>query len=169
MGKHYGVGSHPDWVGEWCKIYALDCSKIDALGVFACQRFFMWRIHFSLNVIRLRLIGSIHKSVDRSLYPRKITFFLYITSHIDFVNNTKHPAFQRTRMPINGAIVNLGTMCPINTVGGPGIVMLHMCVDLSLLPSGKLIVNCCNTAANFWQRCPSWWIWMLHPCPQLPC
>ena len=33
-----------------------------------------------------------------------------------------------------------GTMCPVNTVGKPGIVMSQMCVDVTLLPSGKLIV-----------------------------
>ena len=47
-------------------------------------------------------------------------------------------------MPINDAIDNLGTMCPVKIVGRPGIVMLHMCVDFTLLPSGKLIVNGCN-------------------------
>jgi hypothetical protein len=45
-------------------------------------------------------------------------------------------------MPINNAINNLGTMCPVKTMGRPGIVMLHRCVDLTWLPSGKLIVNC---------------------------
>jgi hypothetical protein len=33
-----------------------------------------------------------------------------------------------------------GTMCPVNTVGRPCIVMSQMCVDVTLLPSGKLIV-----------------------------
>ena len=32
-------------------------------------------------------------------------------------------------------------MCPVNVIGRPGIVMLHMCVDLTLLPSGRLMVN----------------------------
>ncbi len=55
-----------------------------------------------------------------------------------------HPASHSTRMPINDAIVNLGTMCPVKITGRPGIVMLHMCVDFTLLPSGKLIVNGCD-------------------------
>ena len=33
-----------------------------------------------------------------------------------------------------------GTMCPVNTVGRPDIFMSQMCVDVTLLPSGKLIV-----------------------------
>ena len=33
-----------------------------------------------------------------------------------------------------------GTMDPVNTIGRPGIFMSHMCVDVTLLPSGKLIV-----------------------------
>jgi hypothetical protein len=44
------------------------------------------------------------------------------------------------RIPISDAMVIPGTMCPVNTVGRPSIVMLQMCVDVTLLPSGKLIV-----------------------------
>ena len=33
-----------------------------------------------------------------------------------------------------------GTMYPVNTIGRPGIFMSHMCVNVTLLPSGKLIV-----------------------------
>ncbi len=33
-----------------------------------------------------------------------------------------------------------GTMYPVSTVGRPGIFMSYMCVDVTLLPSGKLIV-----------------------------
>ena len=33
-----------------------------------------------------------------------------------------------------------GTMCPVNTVGRPGILMSQTCVDVTLLPSGRLIV-----------------------------
>ncbi len=43
-------------------------------------------------------------------------------------------------MPMRDAIVMPGTMCPVNTVGRPGIVMSQMCVDVTLLPSGRLIV-----------------------------
>jgi len=38
------------------------------------------------------------------------------------------------------AIVMPGTMYPVKTIGRPGIFMSHMCVDVTLLPSGKLIV-----------------------------
>ena len=101
------------------------------------------------------LIGSVHKSVDGSLYPRKIIFSLYITSHFALVNTTVHPASHSTRMPINDAIVNLGTMCPVKITGRPGIVMSHMCVDFTLLPSGKLIVSGCDEGRKLLTGVPS--------------
>ncbi len=60
------------------------------------------------------------------------------------MNTTEHPALHSSRMPINDAIVNLSTMCPVRIVGRPDIVMSHMCVDFALLLSGKLIVNGCD-------------------------
>ncbi len=51
-----------------------------------------------------------------------------------------HPALHNIRIPISDAMVIPGTMCPVNTVGRPGILMSQMCVDVTLLPSGKLIV-----------------------------
>ncbi len=76
-------------------------------------------------------------------------------SHFDLVNTTVHPALHSTRMPINDAIVNLGIMCPVKIVGRPGIVILHMCVDFTLLLSGKLIVNGCNKGCNLLTGVPS--------------
>ena len=32
-------------------------------------------------------------------------------------------------------------MCPVSVTGNPGIVMLHACVDLTFLPSGRLTVR----------------------------
>ncbi len=34
-----------------------------------------------------------------------------------------------------------GTICPVNTVGRPGIWMSHICVDWICFPPGKLIVR----------------------------
>jgi hypothetical protein len=101
------------------------------------------------------LIGSIHKSVAGSLYPRKIIVSLYITSHFALVNTTVHLASHSTCMPINDAIVNLGAMCPVKITGRPGIVMSHMCVDFTLLPSGKLIVNGCDEGHKLLTGVPS--------------
>ncbi len=39
------------------------------------------------------------------------------------------------------AVVNDGTMCPVNIVGRPGILISHTYVDWIFLPSGKLIVR----------------------------
>jgi hypothetical protein len=58
-----------------------------------------------------------------------------------FVNNNLHPESHRTLMPINNAIDNFGTTCPTNTIGSPGIVMSHVCVDFAFVPSGRLIVS----------------------------
>jgi hypothetical protein len=74
---------------------------------------------FPLLSAVVELIGSIHRSVAGSLNPRKITCLLYITSHFDLVNSTEHPALHSTRMPINDAIVNLGTICPVKIIGDP--------------------------------------------------
>ena len=86
-------------------------------------------------------IGSVHRSVDGSFFPLKIIFPLYHALQFVFVNITLHPASHKTLMPINDAIDNLGTTCPTNTIGSPGIVMLHVCVDFTFVPSGRLIVS----------------------------
>jgi hypothetical protein len=43
-------------------------------------------------------------------------------------------------MPIRDAIVIPGTICPINIVGKPGMVMSQMWVKTTLLLLGKVIV-----------------------------
>ena len=48
-----------------------------------------------------------------------------------------------------------GTMCPVNVVGSAGISMSHMCVDLSCLPSGRLIVSGFNAGRVFFTSTPS--------------
>ena len=98
---------------------------------------------------------SVKRDYTNSFECRIINPFLYITSHFNLVNITEHPALHRMWMPINDAIVILGTMCPVKIVGRPGIVMSHMCVDFTLLPSGKLIVNGCNEGRKLLTRVPS--------------
>jgi hypothetical protein len=110
---------------------------------------------FPLLSAIVALIGSVHKLVAGSLNPRKITCSLYIASHFNLVYTTEHPASHSTRMPINNAIINLGTMCPVKIIGRPGIVMSHMCVDFTLLLSGKLIVNGCNKGRTLLTGVPS--------------
>ena len=143
------LGLHNDWCANMTELarVRMECvnvaismrSELSTLLGFLCGL-----PTFPLLSAVVALIGSIHKLVAGSLNPRKITCLLFITSHFDLVNTTEHPALYSTRMPINDAIVNLGTMCPVKIVGRPSIVMSHMCVDFTLLPSGKLIVNGCN-------------------------
>ena len=85
--------------------------------------------------------GSVHNPVLASLKPRKMTLPSYITSHFVLSNVTVQPASHNGRIPINDAIARCGTMCPVKTCGKPGIVISHTCVDLTFLPSGKLIVS----------------------------
>jgi hypothetical protein len=86
-------------------------------------------------------IGSIHESVDLSLNPRKITLPLYITPHFLSSNTKLHPALHKGLMPIRDATANFGTMWPVSVNDNPGMLMLHSCVDLTFLPSGRLIIN----------------------------
>ena len=53
---------------------------------------------------------------------------------------TSQPALHRMCMPSNDAIFILGTMCPINGWGRPGVKISHMCVDVILFPLGRLMV-----------------------------
>ena len=99
------------------------------------------------------LIGSVHRSVDGSFVPLNMTFPLYHTSQFVFVNTTSHPASHRTLMLINNAIDNFGTTCPTNTFGIPGIVMSHVYVDFTFVPSGRLIVSRCIAGWRFFARC----------------
>ena len=86
-------------------------------------------------------MGNVHKSVDGSLNPLKITFPLKSTSHFLSSNTTLQPALQRGRMPIREATVNEGTMCPNRIVGKPGMVTSQTCDDLTFFPSGRLMVR----------------------------
>jgi hypothetical protein len=116
------------WVGNWCSsIMCALCTHIitNSGAVFA---------------LSLLMMGRVHKPVVGSLYPLKIIFFLYITSHFSLAKTTLHPALHSIRMPMRDAIVMPGTMCSVSTVGRPGIHMSQMCVDVTLLPSGRLIV-----------------------------
>ncbi len=101
------------------------------------------------------LMGSIHRSVDRSFFPLKIMFPLYHTLQLVLVNNTLHPASHRTLITINDAIVNFGTTCPTSTFGRPGIVMLHVCVDFTFVPSGRLMVSGRMAGRRFLHGVPS--------------
>ncbi len=39
------------------------------------------------------------------------------------------------------AVLRSGMMCSVSVTGNPGIFMLHACVDLTFLPSGRLTVR----------------------------
>ncbi len=89
------------------------------------------------------LVGSrsIHKLVAGTLYPLKITSPLNITSHFWLSKTTVHPALHSGQILMRDATFSKGTMCPVNTVGSPGIMMSQICVDMICLPSGKFIVK----------------------------
>jgi hypothetical protein len=87
------------------------------------------------------LVGIRSVNVVGSLKPIKIVFLLNFTSHFSLSKVTVHPVLQRGQMPMRDTMVNNGTMCPVKTVGRPGMFILHTCVEYIFLPSGKLIVR----------------------------
>jgi hypothetical protein len=86
-------------------------------------------------------IGSFHKSVDGSLYPVYVTLPLKTTLHFSLLNITLHPTLHRGPIPMRDAIVSDRTICQVSTIGRPVILMPHICVDCTFLPSGKFIVR----------------------------
>ena len=58
------------------------------------------------------------------------------------------------RIPKSDAVVMSGMICPVSTVGSPGITMLHMCIDLILQPLGSLTVMGFVTLYLFWHGAP---------------
>ncbi len=52
-----------------------------------------------------------------------------------------HPALQSGQILMRHAALSKGMMRPINMVSSPGIIMLHICVDMICLPSGKFIAR----------------------------
>jgi hypothetical protein len=74
-------------------------------------------------------MGSIHKLAEGSLYPVNKTFPLKMTLHFVLSKSTLHPALHRGRIPMRDAIDSDRTMCLINIVKRPGMIMLHTGVD----------------------------------------
>jgi hypothetical protein len=87
------------------------------------------------------LMGSVQRLFARSLSPHKITLPLNTTLHLSLSKVTVHPALQRGLMPISNVIARCGTMCPVKTIGNPGIVKSQMYVDLTFRPYGMLMVK----------------------------
>jgi hypothetical protein len=100
-------------------------------------------------------IGSIYRSVVGSLYPRKITLSLKITSHFLLSKTTLHPALHKGQMPIRDVIVKDGTMGPVSTVGRLGMLMPQMCIDITFFPLGKLIMRGLTATRLFATLTPS--------------
>jgi hypothetical protein len=60
-----------------------------------------------------------------------------------------HPSLHNILIPTSDATVSSSTMCPSETCGKPGISRLHICVDLTIEPSGKLILSGCVAGCTF--------------------
>jgi hypothetical protein len=86
------------------------------------------------------LNGSVHRSVDGFLYPVKIICPSYHTSHFLSLNHMPHPALHRGRIPNSKAITRLGMICPVRGCGSPRTTALHMWVEHTFLPFGRLTV-----------------------------
>jgi hypothetical protein len=105
--------------------------------------------------IPLGVMGNVHKSVDGSVYPLKITLPSNLTLHLSLSKITQQPALQSGRKPTSNANTKFGRMCPVRTVSKPGMAMLHMCVDFTLRPSGRLIINGLDATCLFATLMPS--------------
>ena len=160
-------GLHNDWCANLTAFafVFVECVKLATCGAPLCASagtmmcvFVALPTGFTLVVFVCSCfgpIGRVHRSVDGSFFPFKMTFPLYQTSQFVFVKTTSHPALHSTLIPIKDAIDNLGTTCPTNIIGSPGIVMSHVCVDFTFVPSGRFIVSGRIAGWRFLQGVPS--------------
>ena len=100
-------------------------------------------------------IGRVHRSVVGSFIPVKIIFPLYLTTHFSLSNLTVHPAAVRTRIPNKEVIDNSGTIWPTSFVGSPGIIMSHICVDITRRPSANATFSGHVVSRLLWTGMPS--------------
>jgi hypothetical protein len=141
-------GLHNDWCANLTPFACMrtECVK-DARSTPGCKAGQKCRAQsrkkaYCDRVVRILLhpfIGTVHRSVAASLYLRKVTLPLIITSHLSQLNKTVQPALHNCLIPINDATVRCGTMCQVKTVGNPGMVMSQTCVDIICRPLSMLI------------------------------
>ncbi len=86
-------------------------------------------------------IGSIHMLVALSLPPLSMILLLCHTVHTDLSKCTLHPALVSTAMPKREAMESSGMMCPVRIPRHPLMCILHMCADVTLLPSDRDTTN----------------------------
>ena len=60
----------------------------------------------------------VHRSVDGSLYPLKITFLMYFTAHLSLSKVTVHPTLHSTLIPNKDAILFQAQYAPSTQWGG---------------------------------------------------
>ena len=87
--------------------------------------------------------------------PVKILFPLHLTTHFLLSNLTVHPAAVRTQIPNKDAIDNSRTICPTSVVGSPGIIMTHICVDVTRRPSANATFSGHVVFCLLWTGIPS--------------
>ncbi len=100
-------------------------------------------------------IGRVHRSAIGSFMPVNIILPFHLTTHFSMSNLTMHPASVSTRIPKREAIDNSGTMCPTSVVGRPGIIISHMCVDITLHPSANATLSKHLAFRLLWTGVPS--------------
>jgi len=87
--------------------------------------------------------------------PTKIILPLCLMTHFSMSNLTVHPASVSTRIPKREAIDNSGTMCPTRVVGRLGMMMSHMCVDITRRPSANATLSGHVVFCLLWTGVPS--------------
>ncbi len=101
------------------------------------------------------IIGNVHKLVDTFHGCIKIIFLPYQTSHLSLSSTTILPALHNGQLPKSKAIAKLWTMCPTRGCGRPGTTSLHVCIDLTLHPSRRLMNIGCVAGLLLATRTPS--------------
>jgi hypothetical protein len=137
MGKLDAVCASANGMCQRCQIKGW----VDVRGGVTRGTTITWASHGKAVRNPSGVISSIHKSVDGSLNPCKITLPLYSTSHLFWSKITLQPALQSRRIPMSKASAKLGTMCPVKMVGSPQMHMLHIHVGITCQPSGRFIIG----------------------------
>ena len=83
--------------------------------------------------------GTIQRPVLWHFRPVIITSSLYVTLTLALLKVTSQPLSHRITTDINEWEARPGIICPLRAaLGSPGIFRVHLCVDWTLLPSGRL-------------------------------
>ena len=110
------------WVFDWCW-----CTVLCAVNYF---------VYCDVLVV----VGNVHKWLDQLFTPSRMTWFLWYIMNLLSMNTTWHPYAHNWWVEIIECYCRLDTMYDsMSSSGRWGRYKLHVCVDLTTLPSGKVL------------------------------